>query len=221
MRPIKIRAISLIHWWACGNNMFDISNNKKNTAISLLLWNARGDRGSCSLYNSYSTWYKKSSVLLRLRKRCSQKECINVKYRIMSYMLYFHLWKCLVEFEFKFDFNLIVLNIARLFKRRKKPFCCLCIIEIPTYQENKNGLCVSERSSPVADWFGCNSDNRPPLCFTLHNSLINAVHPKIAPLQHEIELNHLDTICNWLEMSKKRGNIINNLMFFKKNCGLS
>lgn len=35
--------------------------------------------------------------------------------------------------------------------------------------------------------------------------------PKIAPLQHEIELNHLDTICNWLKMSEKRGNIINNL----------
>lgn len=71
--------------------------------------------------------------------------------------------------------------------------------------------CVFSGGSAGSDWFGCNSDNRPPLCSTPHNSLINAVRPKIAPLQHEIELNHLDTICNLLEMSKKRGNIINNL----------
>lgn len=76
--------------------------------------------------------------------------------------------------------------------------------------------CVFRGGSAEPDWFGCNSDNRPPLCFTPHNSLINAVHPKIAPLQHEIELNHLDTICNWLEMSKTRGNIINNLEDFSK-----
>lgn len=37
MRPIKMRAMTLIHWWACGKgyNMFDIPNNDKN-AISLL-----------------------------------------------------------------------------------------------------------------------------------------------------------------------------------------
>ncbi len=38
MRPIKMRAMTLIHWWACGKgyNMFDIPNNDKKNAGSLL-----------------------------------------------------------------------------------------------------------------------------------------------------------------------------------------
>lgn len=78
-------------------------------------------------------------------------------------------------------------------------------------------LC-SEGGSAEAepDWFGCNGDKLPPLSFTLHNFLINAVHPKIAPLQHKIELNHLDIIRNWLEVSKKRRNIINILKDFSE-----
>lgn len=48
------------------------------------------------------------------------------------------------------------------------------------------------------------------------------MHFQIASLQHKIKLNHLDTICNWLEMSKVSSNIINNLKGFSpKKCGLS
>lgn len=102
----------------------------------------------------------------------------------------------------------------------RKAFCCLCVTGIPTYQQNKNGLCVSGKGSAEADWFGCNSDNRPPLCFTPHNSLINAMHPKIAPLQHEIELNHwIQSVIDWKCQIRGAISLIIGRIFQK--CGLS
>lgn len=72
------------------------------------------------------------------------------------------------------------------------------------------GFQMLHRGVQQTDWFESSSHGRPPLCFSSYNSLINALHPKITPLQHEIELNHLDVISNWLNASKRRRSIINN-----------
>ena len=103
---------------------------------------------------------------------------------------------------------------TRTCQRRSREVCCCCCWGLAAGHRwiNLRGgaACGSEES----DWFGSAADSRQEQaspCHTPHNSLINALRPKIAPLQHEIELNHLDTSGNWLEMSKSSVNDINNL----------
>ena len=103
-------------------------------------------------------------------------------------------------------------------QQRNREVCCCCCWGLVAGHRWIHLRGEQRRSSAPgseeSDWFGSAADSWQEQafpCHTPHNSLINALRPKIAPLQHEIELNHLDTSGNWLKMSKRSGNDINNL----------
>lgn len=128
-----------------------------------------GDRGSSSVYKSYDTSHRKSSVLLGVESGI-HKHQVNGLYQEVFYL---HLSHTGENMGFKRSVYLLLFGLDWLVFCRHADIRRIKMVCV--FRGEWSGV-GGEPLEP--DWFGCNSDNRPPRSFTAHNTLINAAHPQ-------------------------------------------